>query len=86
MIPNFVAFHPTCGVVQWLTDHNRNPIVQTAVVRPIVETLAKTVAEIKSGQQDSAKLQRTLQRLCGKLRKCLPPEVPALESFEIIEG
>ncbi len=83
--PEVVAFHPTCGLVQSLTDHSRNATVQASALKPIAATLAKTVTEIKSGKQDPAKLQRKLQRLCGKLRKCLPPEVPALESFEIIE-
>lgn len=81
-----VSFHPTCGLVQYLTDHNRHAIVHASDLKPIADTLAKTVAEMRSGKLDPAKLQRKLQRLCGKLRKCLPPEVPALESFEIIEG
>jgi hypothetical protein len=82
--PEVVAFHPACGLVQELTDHNRNPIVQTSALKPIAASLAKTVAEMQSGKADIAKLQRKLQRLHGKLRKCLPADVPALETFEVI--
>jgi hypothetical protein len=80
-----VAFHPASGLVQWLSDHGHHAIVQASALKPIADTLAKTVAEMQSGQQDAARLERKLQRLCGKLRKCPPSEVPALDSFEIIE-
>ena len=79
-----MAFHPACGLVQELTDHNRNPIVPTSALKPIADSLAKTVAEMQSGKADIAKLQRKLQRLHGKLRKCLPADVPTLETFEVI--
>jgi len=79
-------FHPDCGLVESLTDHNRHPVVQASELTPIAATLAKVLAEMRSGEVPSVKLQRKLQRIHGKLRKCLPPEVPALESFEIIEG
>ena len=84
--PEVVAFHPACGLVQELTDHNRNPIVQTSALKPIADTLAKILADMRSGNVDAARLQRKLQRLHGKLRKCLPADVPALETFEVVEG
>ena len=84
--PEVVAFHPACGLVQELTDHSRNPIVQTAAVKAIADKLAKILAEMQRGEVDAARLQRKLQRLYGKLCKCLPADVPALETFEVIEG
>ncbi len=83
--PEVVAFHPACGLVQELTDHSRNPIVQTAAVKAIADKLAKILAEMQRGEVDAARLQRKLQRLYGKLCKCLPADVPALETFEVIE-
>jgi len=82
--PEVVAYHPTCGLFRRLTDHNRNTTVQTCVLKPIADSLAK-LAAMRSGAVDVAKLQRKLQQLHGKLQKYLSPEVPALESFEIIE-
>lgn len=84
--PEVVAYHPSCGVVSWLTNHSRKATVQASEVKPIAESLAKLTAEVQKGKLDTAKLQVKLQRLHGKLRKCLPPDVPALETFEIIEG
>jgi hypothetical protein len=54
-------------------------------LKPIAEKLAEILADTRNGGVDAAKLQRKLQRLHGKLRKCLPAEVPALEPFEIVE-
>ena len=84
--PEVVGFHPTCGHVQELTDHNRNPTLQAAALKPIANSLARILAGMRNGKLETAKLQLKLQRLHGKLRKCLPPDVPALETFEIIEG
>ncbi len=84
--PEVVAFHPACGLVQELTDHNRNPIVQTSAIKPIADKLIAILADMQSGDVDAARLQRKLQRLHGKLRKCLPADVPALETFEVIKG
>lgn len=84
--PEVVAFHPACGLVQELIDHNRNPIVQSSALKPIADTLAKILTELRSSDVPSEKLRRKLQRIHGKLRKCLPADVPTLESFEIIEG
>ena len=84
--PEVVAFHPACGLVQELTDHNRNPIVQASAVKPIADKLTAILADVQSGDVDAARLQRKLQRLHGKLRKCLPADVPALETFEVIKG
>ena len=84
--PEVVAFHPARGLVQELTDHNRNPIVQIAALKPVADKLATILADMRSGEGDAAKLQRKLQRLYGKLCKCLPADVPALETFEVIKG
>ena len=84
--PEVVAFHPSCGLVQEPTDHRRNPIVQAATLKPIADTLAIILAEMRSGDVDAARLRRKLQRLYGKLRKCIPSDVPELGSFEVIEG
>ena len=37
------AFHPDCGFVESLTDHNRHPVVQTFQLTPIAATLAKVL-------------------------------------------
>jgi hypothetical protein len=79
-------YHPQCGFVEWLTNNNYIPFVQASELTPLADALHKIVAEMKESQVDAAKLQRKLQRLCGKLHKCLPPVVPALETFEIVEG
>ncbi len=84
--PEVVAFHPACGLVQELTDHNRHPTVQIAAVKPIAHKLATILADMRSGDVDTVKLQRKLQRLHGKLCKCLPADVPDLETFAVIEG
>ena len=84
--PEVVAFHPDCGLVQELTDHNRNPSIQASVLTPIADTLAKIVKELEGGRPDAAKLQRKLQRLHGKLGKCIPADVPVQGTFEVIEG
>lgn len=52
----------------------------------LADALDKIVADMGNGKVEPAKLQRKLQRICGKLRKCLPPAVPALGTFEIIDG
>jgi hypothetical protein len=82
--PQAVAYHPECGRVEWLTDHSDNAVVQADAVKPIAAALEKIVAEIEAGKLDPATVRPKLQRLCGKLRKALPPEVPALETFEVI--
>jgi hypothetical protein len=79
-------YHPKCGFVEWLTNNNFIPFVPASEVSPIADALAKIVAGLKDGTTDTVKLPRILQRLCGKLRKCLPPDVPALENFEILDG
>ena len=84
--PTAAMYHPQCGFVEWLTNNNFIPIVQASELTPVADALDKIVADISNGQVDTAKLQRKLQRLCGKLHKCLLPPVPAIETFEIIEG
>jgi len=84
--PEAVAFHPSCGLIHWLTDHNRNATIQAAALKPMADSLAKIAAEIRGGKSETAKLERKLQRLHGKLCKCLPADMPALESLEIIDG
>jgi hypothetical protein len=83
--PEVVGFHPICGHVQELTDHNRNPTIQAATMKPIADSLARILAGMRNGKLETEKLQLKLKRLHGKLHKCLPPDVPALETFEIIE-
>lgn len=84
--PEVVAFHPSCGLVSWLTNHSHNATVETSTVKPIADSLARILAGLGNGKLEAARLQVKLQRLHGKLRKCLPPDVPALETFEVIEG
>ena len=79
-----VAFHPQSGQLSWLTDRNQYPIVLASQLAPIADALTKLLAEIHGSEVPSAKLRRKLQRIRGKLQKCLPPIVPALESFELI--
>jgi hypothetical protein len=67
-----------------MTDQNRHATVRVSDLTPVADTLAKVLAELRGGEVPPAKLQRKLQRIRGKLQKCLPPEVPPLESFEII--
>ncbi len=84
--PEISVFHPASGLVELATNNNRQPVVPASELAPIADALAKLLAEMRGEDVPSEKLQRKLQRIHGKLRKCLPPEVPALESFEIIEG
>ena len=84
--PEVVAFHPTCGTIQELTDHNRNPTVQASTIKPIVDKLTTILADMQSGKLDATRLQRKLQWIHVKLRKCLPVDAPALETFDVIEG
>jgi hypothetical protein len=79
-----VTFHPRCGQLSWPTNHDQHPIVLVSQLAPIADALAKLLAEIHGSEVPSAKLRRKLQRIRGKLQKCLPPIVPALESFELI--
>lgn len=78
------AFHPTRGLLEWLTDQDRHAMVRASELTPITDTLAKLLAEMRGGEMPSAKLRRKIRRIRGKLQKCLPPGVPGLESFEII--
>jgi hypothetical protein len=79
------AFHPDTGLVQWLTDHNRNPVVRASELEPIAGTLARLLAAVRRGNAPAAKIERTLQRICDKFREDLLSEIPVLKSFEIIE-
>ncbi len=84
--PEDAAFHPDTGLVQWLTDHNRNPVVSASELKPIVGALARLLAAVRRGKAPAAKIERTLQRICDKFRDDFLPEPPAMKSFEIIGG
>lgn len=72
--------------MSWLTNHSHNATVESSTVKPIADSLARILFGLGNGKLETTKLELKLQRLHGKLRKCLPPDVPALETFEIIEG
>ena len=59
--------------------------MKTAELEWIAGVLATLLAAVRCGKTPAAKIERTLQRICDKLRDDLLPEPPALESFEVIE-
>lgn len=83
--PECAAFHPEKGLVQWLTDHNRKPVIKASDLKPIAGTLTRLLAALRRGKAPTSKIERTLQRICEKFRNDLLSEPHALESFEIID-
>ncbi len=79
------AFHPDCGLCCWLTDHQREPLVRVFELTPLVDRLTKLPETIRADGGEPAAVLAELEEICNGLRDALPPAVPALETFEVIE-
>jgi hypothetical protein len=83
--PEAAGYLPQLGPVVWLTDHERWPILLASEVRPVETQLARVVRSMERGKATMATLTRRIKTSLKLLRAALPPDVPALESFEIVE-
>jgi len=84
--PEIEAFHPDCGLVEWFTDHNRHPVVQASELATIADRLAAVLAAMEHSKSQDVAARRDLRRIHDAIRQDLLPNLPALESFEIIDA
>jgi hypothetical protein len=83
--PETAGYFPQLGPVAWLTDHERHPIVLASEARPIEAQLHRVVESMERGKATLATLVRQIKASLKSLRATLPPDVPALDAFEIID-
>jgi hypothetical protein len=82
-LPEIVEFRPDLGEeVQTIASDSGEPLVCSSELLPIIEQMAKLR---RSNRPLSAQL-RAWKRLSGKLAKLVPPTLPPLPAFEIVDG
>ena len=82
-LPELVEFRPDLGEeVQTITTDSGEPLVCKSELVPILEQMAKLR---QSNRPLSAQL-RAWKRLSGKLDTLVPPTLPPLPCFEIVDG
>jgi hypothetical protein len=84
--PEAEAFHPDCGPLWWLTNHERQPIVPASELAPIEAKLTGLLELLQRGKAASVEVLAQVERIRNELRAQLPPVMPPLESLEIVEG
>lgn len=82
--PEVQAFHPDCGLVSWLTNHERHPMVLVSQLTPIVDQLTKLLEDMKQGEAEAVEVLTQIETARDSLRDELPPTVPPLETLEIV--
>ena len=83
--PEGQAFHPDCGLVSWLTDHERHPMVLVSHLTPIKDRLTKVLEFLKQSGAETARVLTDIKKATDCLCDELPPAVPSLETLEIVE-
>jgi hypothetical protein len=82
-LPELVESRPDLGEeVQAIASDSGEPLVCKSELTPILEKMAKLR---RSDQSLSAQL-RAWKRLSGKLAKLVPPTLPPLPQFEIVDA
>ncbi len=81
--PELIEFRPESGVVVCATNHSGQPTVDVASLRILETRLIRAAEKLHGGAADSA--ERVLRRAIGFLRRQLPPVVPPLAPFEIVD-
>jgi len=82
-LPETVEFRPDLGEeIQTMTTDSGEPLVSKSELAPILESMAKLQ---RSNRPLSAQV-RAWKRLSDKLAKLVPPTLPALPPFEIVDG
>ena len=83
--PEADAFHPDCGQLWWLTNHERQPIVLVSELAPIEAELTDLLERLQRGKAGSVEVLTQVERIRNELRAELPQVMPPLESLEIVE-
>ena len=80
-----VAFHPQCGQLSWLTNHDRDPIVLASQLALIEAKLTNLLETVKHAEAETIEIIAQIEDIRVGLRAELPPVAPPLESLEIVE-
>ena len=78
-----MEFRPDLGEeVQTITTDSGEPLVCKSELVPILEKMAK----LRRSDRPLSAQVRAWKRLSGKLAKLVPPTLPPLPPFEIVDG
>ena len=80
-----VAFHPQCGLLSWLTNHDQRPIVLASQLAPVEAKLTNLLDTMEHGKAEAAEVLAQIEDIRDGLCAELPPAVPPLEPLEIVE-
>ena len=80
-----VAFHPQCGQLSWLTNHDHQPIVLASQLAPIEAKLTNLLEMMKRGEAGAVEVLAQIEDIREGLHAELPPAVPPLEPLQIVE-
>ena len=81
--PEMVAYRPSSGRIELLTNGNREPVIAPCELAAVEKELSRIVERARSNTRGIATAVRKARDL---LHDALPPSVPALEPFEIVDG
>ena len=82
-LPELVEFRPDLGEeIQTMTTDSGEPLVCKSELAPILESMAK----LQRSKRPLDAQVRAWKGLAGKLVKLVPPTLPALPPFEIVDG
>jgi hypothetical protein len=82
-LPELVEFRPDLGEeVQTLATDSGEPLVCSSELLPIIEQMVK----LRRSDRSLIAQLRAWKRLSGKLAKLVPPTLPPLPAFEIVDG
>jgi hypothetical protein len=82
-LPEVVEFMPDLGKeVQTIATDTGEPLVYSSELMPILEKMA----DLRRSDRPLNAQLRAWKRLSGKLAKLVPPMLPPLPAFEIVDG